>query len=59
MPDRFMTALFLQAYSNFHQRALMADYPWEKFTPGTFVDCGGGQGYLSVLLAKRSAVSFP
>ncbi|KAJ7903795.1 S-adenosyl-L-methionine-dependent methyltransferase [Mycena olivaceomarginata] len=43
----------VRAYSNFHQRALMADYPWEKFTPGTFVDCGGGQGYLSVLLAKR------
>ncbi|KAF8208509.1 S-adenosyl-L-methionine-dependent methyltransferase [Mycena galopus ATCC 62051] len=43
----------VRAYSNFHQRALMADYPWEKFTPGTFVDCGGGQGYLSVLLSKR------
>ncbi|KAJ7211797.1 S-adenosyl-L-methionine-dependent methyltransferase [Mycena haematopus] len=43
----------VRAYSNFHQRALMTDYPWEKLTPGTFVDCGGGQGYLSVLLAKR------
>ncbi|KAJ7920785.1 S-adenosyl-L-methionine-dependent methyltransferase [Mycena leptocephala] len=43
----------IRAYSSFYQRALMTDYPWEKFTPGTFVDCGGGQGYLSLLLARR------
>ncbi|KAJ7719958.1 S-adenosyl-L-methionine-dependent methyltransferase [Mycena metata] len=43
----------VRAFGNFHQRALMEDYPWEKLTPGRFVDCGGGQGYLSVLLAKR------
>ncbi|KAJ6466294.1 S-adenosyl-L-methionine-dependent methyltransferase, partial [Mycena sanguinolenta] len=43
----------VRAYSTFHQQPLMTDYPWEKLTPGTFVDCGGGQGHLSVSLAKR------
>ncbi|KAJ6561218.1 S-adenosyl-L-methionine-dependent methyltransferase [Mycena vulgaris] len=35
------------------QEALLTDYPWESFGPGVFVDCGGGHGYLSILLARK------
>ncbi|KAJ7510519.1 S-adenosyl-L-methionine-dependent methyltransferase [Mycena galericulata] len=38
---------------NVQQCAIINDYPWEKFTPGIFVDCGGGHGHLSISLAKR------
>ncbi|KAJ6466025.1 S-adenosyl-L-methionine-dependent methyltransferase [Mycena vitilis] len=35
------------------QTALVTDYPWESFAASVFVDCGGGQGYLSILLARK------
>ncbi|KAJ7982927.1 S-adenosyl-L-methionine-dependent methyltransferase [Mycena polygramma] len=35
------------------QKALVTDYPWESLGAGIFVDCGGGQGYLSILLARK------
>ncbi|KAJ7483273.1 S-adenosyl-L-methionine-dependent methyltransferase [Mycena latifolia] len=35
------------------QEALITDYPWESLDPGVFVDCGGGHGYLSILLSRK------
>ncbi|KAJ7455810.1 S-adenosyl-L-methionine-dependent methyltransferase [Mycena latifolia] len=35
------------------QEALIADYPWESLDSGVFIDCGGGQGNLSILLSRK------
>ncbi|KAK7055354.1 putative O-methyltransferase [Favolaschia claudopus] len=35
------------------QKALINDYPWASLDSKTFVDCGGGHGYLSMLLSQE------
>ncbi|TFY81660.1 hypothetical protein EWM64_g2351 [Hericium alpestre] len=42
----------VQSLGDAYHSAIINDFPWQKFSSRTFVDCGGGQGNLSVSLAE-------
>jgi hypothetical protein len=48
-----LTCGILKSLGAASQEALITDYPWESLGPSVFVDCGGGHGYLSILLARK------
>ncbi len=41
-----------QTYGDAAESALLADFPWKSLNSQTIVDCGGGQGYLTISLAR-------
>ena len=41
----------LQSLGDVYQFAVVNGYPWKKLGPRTIVDCGGGEGNLSINLA--------
>ncbi|KAJ3552858.1 hypothetical protein NM688_g3929 [Phlebia brevispora] len=43
----------IRANGDAHNRGVIADYPWNSLEGRTIVDCGGGQGFLSIQLAKN------
>ncbi|OCH89292.1 S-adenosyl-L-methionine-dependent methyltransferase [Obba rivulosa] len=42
----------VQAMGDVHQRSLIVDFKWQRFAQCTLVDVGGGQGNMSISLAK-------
>ncbi|KAK0498922.1 S-adenosyl-L-methionine-dependent methyltransferase [Armillaria luteobubalina] len=42
----------VQTYGDAAESAVLADFPWKSLNSQTIVDCGGGQGYLSISLAR-------
>ncbi|KAK0469010.1 S-adenosyl-L-methionine-dependent methyltransferase [Desarmillaria tabescens] len=42
----------VRTYGDAAESALMADFPWKSLNSQTIVDCGGGQGYLTISLAR-------
>ncbi|KAI0260753.1 S-adenosyl-L-methionine-dependent methyltransferase [Gloeopeniophorella convolvens] len=42
----------VQSLGDAYYSAIIRDFPWQKFDSYTFVDCGGGQGNLSISLAE-------
>ena len=45
----------VQSLGDAYHAAIMNDFPWRKFDSRPFVDCGGGQGNLSISLSEMSA----
>lgn len=42
----------VRTYGDAAASALLVDFPWKSLNSQTIVDCGGGQGYLTISLAK-------
>lgn len=42
----------VRTYGDAAESALLADFPWKSLNSQTIVDCGGGQGYLTISLAR-------
>ncbi|KAK0194556.1 S-adenosyl-L-methionine-dependent methyltransferase [Armillaria mellea] len=42
----------VRTYGDAAELALLADFPWKSLNSQTIVDCGGGQGYLTISLAR-------
>ncbi|KAJ7573938.1 S-adenosyl-L-methionine-dependent methyltransferase [Mycena floridula] len=43
----------VKSLGSVYEHALALDYPWECLSPGSFLDCGGGQGYLTIMLLSE------
>ena len=56
LPDELTQwASSVQSLGDAYHAAIMNDFPWRKFDSRPFVDCGGGQGNLSISLSEMSA----
>ena len=42
----------LQTLGSVYEKTLLHDYPWRSLKASSFVDCAGGQGYLSIGLSE-------
>ncbi|SJL10575.1 uncharacterized protein ARMOST_13963 [Armillaria ostoyae] len=42
----------VRTYGDAAESALLTDFPWKSLNSQTIVDCGGGQGYLTISLAR-------
>ncbi|KAK0484582.1 S-adenosyl-L-methionine-dependent methyltransferase [Armillaria novae-zelandiae] len=42
----------VRTYGDAAESAVLADFPWKSLNSQTIVDCGGGQGYLTISLAR-------